>query len=296
MKVRKASASLAVTIILAGLILVREPARTSAPQSVAFLNVGQGDAALLRDGNGFDVLIDGGIRSASATILNYLRAQAVPDLDVVVATHPDADHIGGLIGVLAAADIPVLKVFYNGCVGDTQTWFDLVESVQAEGLALEALRFPAELSWGAMDVYVLHPASGAACRADTNKDSLVLRVDFGSTRYLFTGDIDANNEAAVVARQTPVAAEVLKVSHHGSAGSSSSPFLSAVVPADSVISVGNNSYGHPAPEALERLRLAGSRVWRTDRNGVVRVESDGITFQVIPEVAWKYVFLPFISD
>ncbi len=283
-------------IMVFGFIVGADSVRSSATHSVSFINVGQGDSALLRDGNGFDVLIDGGKRGASAVILTYLRALTVTDLDVVVATHPDADHVGGLIGVLAASDIPVLKFLYNGCESTTITWNDLKTAVANEGLAMETLRFPAVLNWGAMTVHVLNPSSASGCRSDTNQDSLVLRVDYGSTRYLFTGDIDAAIEATVIARQTPVAAQVLKVSHHGSASSSSAAFLSAVNPRDSVISTDGVSYGHPSADTVERLRQAGSIIWRTDRSGTLRVESDGSTYLVIPEFELHAVYAPLILN
>lgn len=288
-------ASLIVSLIcLGGLLLISRPVHSGGVQSVSFINVGQGDAILLRDGNGFDVLVDGGKRGAADEVLAYLRAQGVTDLDYIVATHPDADHVGGLIGVLGADDIPVLGALYNGCPGDTQTWNDLLSAVAAEGLTPLALRYPAVLAWGEMSVYVLHPAAGIPCRSEPNEDSLVLRVDHGTVRYLLTGDIDSTIEATVVARLTPVAAQVLKVSHHGSASASSAPFLSVVDPFESVISVGKNSYGHPEPETLTRLTQSGSRIWRTDRSGTIRVESDGSGYWVIPEFILEQFFLPVI--
>lgn len=268
---------------------------SDAPQSVMFLDVGQGDAALLSDGNGFDVLIDGGKKSASGAVLEALRQQGITELDVVVVTHPDADHAGGLIGVFQASDLSILRVISNGCENDTQTWSELKAAVASRGLTLEEVRFPAVLPWGLMTVYVLHPAMGSACsQSDTNRDSLFLRVDFGNMRYLFTGDVNATVEATIVARQTPLAAQVLKVSHHGSAGATSEGFLEAARSKEGVISVGPNSYGHPAPVVLDRLRQAGVTIWRTDCHGTVRVESDGVGYQVIPHTSCQAVFLPLV--
>ncbi len=295
MLARKLTA-LSLLLILVGVFLFAiRPVESAVPQTVTFINVGQGDAALLRDGAGFDVLIDGGRTSAGSTVLDTLRAQGVPDLDVLVASHADADHVGGLIDVLQADDIPVLSVVYNGYPGTTETWSDFVDAVTQEGLALTPAQFPLELTWGEMRVYVLNPAGGLL-NPETNAASLVLRVDHGSVRYLFTGDIDAAVEAAVVARQTPIAANVLKVAHHGSKYGSSADFLAAAGAQESVISVGDNSYGHPAPETLDRLATAGSRVWRTDLKGNVRVESDGAGYLVIPQVVWKFLFLPMVQQ
>ena len=295
MTARKLAALTILLILAAAFPVAVRPVESAVPQTVTFINVGQGDAALLRDGAGFDVLIDGGRTSAGPTVLDTLRAQGVPDLDVLVASHADADHVGGLIDVLEADDIPVLSVIYNGYPGSTATWFAFVEAMTQEGLALTPAQFPQELTWGEMRVYVLNPAGGLV-NPETNAASLVLRVDHGSVRYLFTGDIDAAVEAAVVARQTPIAANVLKVAHHGSKYASSADFLTATGAQESVISVGNNSYGHPAPETLDRLAAAGSRVWRTDLHGNVRVESDGAGYLVIPQVVWNLLFLPIVQQ
>ncbi len=109
---------------------------------VSFIDVGQGDSALIHDDNNFDVLIDGGIRSAGPTVVAYIREQSIDDIEVMVASHADADHIGGLIDVLQAADIPVESVLFNGYPGTTLTWTDFVNEVANQGLTLEVAQFP----------------------------------------------------------------------------------------------------------------------------------------------------------
>lgn len=276
-------------LVVCGAVSVSQ-AGAGATQSTIFINVSEGDAALIRDGSGFDVLVDGGLSSMGVTVDAFLHSEGLTDLDVIVASHADADHIGGLINVLNDATIAVGQVVYNGYPGSTFTWNNFVAAVNARGLALTPLQFPQELTWGGMKVYVLNPPAGLG-NPDTNDASLVLRVDYGSVRYLFTGDIGASIESTVVARQTPVASDVLKVPHHGSAYSSSPPFLAAVQPHDSVISVGPNSYGHPSPLAIGRLVSAGSIVWQTAQSGNIRVTSDGLTTLVIPQFAFR-VYLP----
>jgi len=275
------------------------PVRSAGMQSAVFINVGQGDAALLRDGEGFDVLIDGGRPSAGDDLLAFLRAHGVTQLDAMVATHADADHIGGLIDVLEADDITVSAVYYNGYPGSTATWSNFEAAVAADGLTLTPLQFPQELDWGAMRVYVLNPPAGLT-NPETNDASIVLRVDIGpEINYLFTGDIDTEIEAEILARGTPVAAEVLKVAHHGSAYGSSEVFLAAVSPEEAVISVGANSYGHPAPETLSRLQDAGANIWRTDQHMHIFVESDGLLCWVQGKLACGaaaagVIYLPII--
>ncbi len=204
-------------------------------QTTTFINVGQGDSALIRDGLGFDVLIDGGPPSAGPTVLDFLRSEGVTELDIMLASHADSDHIGGLIDVLQASDITVLQVLYNGYPGDTATWAIFASAVTAEGLTLTSVQFPADLTWGTMQAHILNPESGLV-NPETNDASIVIRLDYGVVNYLFTGDIDSTIEATVVARQTPVAAEILKVAHHGSAYSSSNEFLAAAAPTISAIS------------------------------------------------------------
>jgi beta-lactamase superfamily II metal-dependent hydrolase len=263
------------------------PARTI---QVSFINVGEGDAALIRD-NGFDVLIDGGQSFAGPTVVAYLRQQGITDLDVMLASHADSDHIGGLIDVLNAPDITVQQVLYNGYPGDTTTWSTFATAVANEGVSLTAAQFPITYTWGEMTAHILNPAPGLG-NPETNDASVVVLLDHGQNHFLFTGDIDGTIEATVVARGTPVTADVLKVAHHGSKYSSSAVFLSAVNPKEAVISVGNNSYGHPAAETISRLLAAGARVWRTDINGTIVITSDGTTYTVEPSIV--YIYLPLV--
>lgn len=280
--------SLLVLLAFCLIYFASRAAPTSTVQ-VSFINVGQGDAALIRD-NGFDVLIDGGQPFAGPTVVAYLRQQGVDDIDVMIASHSDSDHIGGLIDVLNS-DIPVQEVLYNGYPGDTTTWYTFATAVANEGISLTAAQFPITYTWGEMTAHILNPAPGLG-NPETNDASVVVLLDHGQNHFLFTGDIDGTIEATVVARGTPVTADVLKVAHHGSKYSSSAVFLSAVNPKEAVISVGNNSYGHPAVETISRLLAAGARVWRTDIHGTIVIISDGTTYSVVPSTV--YLYLPLL--
>jgi competence protein ComEC len=264
----------------------------SSELTVAFIDVGQGDSAWIRDANGFDILIDGGKSSAGSTVLAFLRERGVDDIDVMVASHADADHIGGLINVLHDNDIPVREVYYNGYPGSTLTWLNFVDAVIAEGVVLTAAQFPQTYTWGVTTAHILNPTSGLV-NPDTNDASVVILLVYGDTRFLFTGDISSTIEATIVARSTPVAAEVLKVAHHGSAYSSSVEFLTEVSPAEAVISVGDNSYGHPAEVTVARLVEAGARIWRTDLYGNINVTSNGVTYAITASKIVHAVYLPY---
>lgn len=293
-------------ICLCAILLPVEQGQSSGLQHATFIDVGQGDSIHLSDGQGFDVLIDGGVSSAGTTVLNYLRANGITQLDAMVATHADADHVGGLISVLLANDITVSQVYYNGYSGTTVTWDNFTAAVAGDGLALTPLQFPADLDWGAMSAHVLHPPAGLS-NPGTNEASIVLRVDYGAVSYLLTGDIDSDVESEILGRATPVAAEILKAAHHGSRNGSSEVFLAAVSPDEAVISVGeNNPYEHPHQETLDRLAAVGAFIWRTDISEDVRVENTGSCYTIydqrygnlrstcgVGSVGWA-VYLPLI--
>ncbi|MDD5370443.1 MAG: lamin tail domain-containing protein [Anaerolineaceae bacterium] len=291
---RRVIVCVTVALLLGQLISSVSLAQPTSTQTTSFIDIGQGDSVLIQDGTGFDVLIDGGVAAEGSTVIQFLKSHEATDLEVMLASHADADHIGGLIAVLKDPGITTHQVLYNGYPGASATWDSFVAAAGARGLTLTTAQFPAELAWGKMNAYVLNPSSGLS-NPETNDTSLVVRVDYGTVRELFTGDIDSTIEATVVARQTPVAADILKVAHHGSAYSSSDPFLATVHPEVAVISVGANSYGHPSILTIARLQLAGADVDRTDQLGNISVSSDGITFTLSP-LSPSDVFLPIIMN
>ena len=281
-------------LVLLFIYKINTLAAPTASLQVSFIDVGQGDSALIQDSSGFDVLIDGGKTSAVPTVVAYLRDQGIDDIDVMVASHADSDHIGGLIDVLEMDDIPVQQVLYNGYPGNTTTWSNFVSAVAGEGLSLTVAQFPMELTWGQTTAYILNPISGLS-NPDQNDASVVVMLDHNNIEFLFTGDISSTIEATVVARGTPVAAEILKVPHHGSKYSTSADFLSAVQPDEAVISVGSNPYGHPTTETLNRLFAAGARIWRTDEQGTILVTSNGFTYTIQGEIPFgEFVYLPLV--
>jgi competence protein ComEC len=278
-KVNKKRTLVIIAIILAFLITTQAMGAVQDSLQVAYIDVGQGDSILIKDQQGFNALIDGGKSSAGPTVVAYLKKQGVTSLDVMVATHADADHIGGLIDVLRDADIQVKTVYYSGYEGDTTTWADFATAVAEKGSTFQPAQFPQTYTWGGTTAHILNPAPGMV-NPDSNDTSVVILLDHGDDHYLFTGDIDSTMEATIVARGTPVAAQVLKVAHHGSSASSSEVFLAAVDPQEAVISVGPNPYGHPAADTIDRLLAAGAQIWRTDQLGTILFTDDGITYTV----------------
>jgi competence protein ComEC len=283
---------LASLLVLAFALPVHSSGNGSA--QISYIDVAQGDSALVQDPSGFDVLIDGGPTEAGPAVVDYIRTHSDKTIDVLLISHPHEDHIGGLLDVLQANDITITQILY-AYPGSTQTWTNLVALANARSIPMTVTTFPAVLHWGQFDAYILNPAPGLT-DPDPNDSSLVARIDYNQTRFLFPGDISATAEATVVARQTPVASDVLKVAHHGSAYSSSQTFLSAVQPTAGVISVGTgNTYGHPAGSTLARLAADNIRVWRTDQSGTVLMTSDGLSVTFPTQDLSVKVFLPLVQ-
>ena len=239
---------------------------------VTFLDVGQGSSALVRLPNGRNVLIDGGPRDGGAERVSDLQRLGVEHLDAVVISHADEDHGGGLIDVIGS--VPVSAVYDSGYPHTTQTYSDLLDAVEASGARYietrtgEIIDLDPEVS-----MEFLYPDE---LGEGTNESSLALRLDYENFAAQFVGDLGFEEEEALLAsgRLSPVT--LLEVGHHGSATSSSSEFLSTLSPEIGVVQVGeDNSYGHPAQEALSRLAAADVEVYRTDRQGEIAVRTDG---------------------
>jgi competence protein ComEC len=242
--------------------------------SVHFIDVGQGDAILI-DSVDMDILVDGGRTSAS--VLAYLQGQGIADLDLLVATHPDADHIGGLADVLA--QYQVNEIWVNGDTATSQTYQDFAAAVAAEGATVREPTRGYITEMDGLSIDVLNPTSERT--GDSNEDSVVFRLVCGEVSVLLTGDATSDSEASMLAAGLTLDSDVLKVAHHGSRYSTTAPFLAAVTPEDAVISVGaGNAYGHPAQETLDRLATAGATVYRTDQDGTVVLNSDCSTYSI----------------
>ena len=263
--------------------------------SIAFIDIGQGDATLIRDGAGFDVLVDGGKKSSGEDLLAYLHQVGVDDLEVIIATHADRDHIGGFIPLLESDDIQVENVLYNGYPGSTELWADFVYAVEDEGLILVPTQYPQIHSWGAISIQVLNPLDDLI-DPEQNKASVVLLLDYAQISILLPADIDSTVEKQLLTRVTAIQPDILKVAHHGSKYSTSQIFLDNIQPQEAIISVGANAYGHPAPETLARLNSSEINIWRTDFAGTIMLSSDGFDYTILP----RFTFLPlsfnFSSD
>ncbi len=252
---------------------------------VHFLDVGQGDAVLVMC-DGEAMLIDGGPTAASQFLYSFLR-QKVTELDVVVATHPHDDHIGGLSAALNA--VPVGVIYSPVEQWDSISWENLEKYAAAQGTPIVVPDEGDTFSLGAASVTILHCWPDAWAENDM---SIVLRIDYGSTSFLFTGDAEEMSEYMMIDAGVQLHADVLKVAHHGSRWSTSPEFIEAVQPTWAVISCGEgNAYGHPPEEVLRALE--GGTILRTDELGTISFHSDGTVLSVAaieqPTVQTSYI-------
>lgn len=243
---------------------------------VHFIDVGQADSELVIS-DGKTMLIDGGNADDSNLIVSYLRDLNIDYLDYVVCTHAHEDHVGGLSGALHECGVG--RVLCSTESYSSKAFGNFKRYSNKRGREIEIPSPGDSFSLGESSVEVFSPIKEYE---DTNNNSIVLKVTYGDTSFLFTGDAEREVESDMLDGGFDLTADVLKVGHHGSSTSSSYPFLREVMPKYAVISCGrDNSYGHPHREPLSRLADVGAKIYRTDEQGHIIARSDGknITFE-----------------
>jgi len=241
---------------------------------VHFIDVGQGKSILIKSG-GKTALIDCGENDQDIALTNYLRKEKIYTIDILVGTHPHSDHIGSMdtvidefdIGTIIMPDIP------DDIIPTTKTYTDVLMSISKKGLKVTPAHPKDVYYLGDAKLTVLGPVG---IYSDLNNISAVIRLDYGGTSFIFTGDIEKGAESDLVDSNAILNADVLDVAHHGSQTSSTKDFLAAVSPKFAVISCGlDNSYGHPHRDPVERIYALGCEVYRTDLDGSVIFFSNG---------------------
>lgn len=267
-------------ILTAGVLLLQQGVdRAVSPYlRVDFFDVGQGDAIFFQTPGRAQVLIDGGPRN---TVIEKL-ARVMPfwdrTIDLVVLTHPQQDHIGGLIGVLDRYDVK--QIMLSGVRYSLESYGALLEIIKKKHVPVYFVRGGERFVFDSgITATLLNPdrVIVGETSKQVNETSLVMRLEYGNTSFLFTGDAGFAAERDMIADGDMIGADVLKVGHHGSRYASSESFLRTVSPQLAVIQVSrDNRYGHPTDETLRRLAAIGAEVLRTDQDGDIRITSDGV--------------------
>jgi competence protein ComEC len=270
----------AVTLLL-WIALARAPVLRAADGgrslTLHFLDVGQGDAAVVRTPGGHWILVDAGPAGEGAdagrrVVAPFLERQGARSLSLAVVSHAHADHLGGLPAVMSR--LPTRLVIEPGAAVADPRYTRFLGGLLVGEVPWHPARAGERFELDGVRCTILHPMPGwSGWGEDVNEDSLVLLVEYGGFQALFAGDAGFPAEAAMLGRLRRV--DLLKVGHHGSRGSTGDDWLNALGPAVAVISLGRNDYGHPAPATLERLAAHGIAVHRTDREGTITVETDG---------------------
>ncbi len=268
-------------LLLLGVVLFHpfSSDRAGGKLRVDFLDVGQGDAALVTMPDGTTLLVDGGGNTTDATrrigetvVSEYLWWRGLSEVDYVLATHADADHIDGLNDVVK--NFSVRSALVARTPADDPEFAKFANTLRQTKTHLETIQEGDTIRFGEVEVSVLWPPAGGD--TSTNDDSVVLRIQFGENSILMTGDIEKAAERSLLASQQQLKADVVKVPHHGSRTSSTDPFVLATKPAFAIVSVGRHStFGHPHKEVVERWQANGATLLTTGNCGTITVVTDG---------------------
>lgn len=270
-----ALALLALLLVSAGCQLTLPTELPAAKLSIHFIDVGQGDAVLIQFPSGQNMLIDAGSNAYASTVISYLQRLGVQKIDYCVGTHPHEDHIGALDDVISA--FPVGHVYLPKVVHTTRAFENLLNAISDKGLRIREAKAGVSIDVGEQASALIVAPNSSSNYLDLNDYSVVIKVTYGQTSAIFTGDADKASEKEMVASDFDLQADVLKVGHHGSRTSSNQEFLDKVQPEYAIIPVGTgNTYGHPHLEAVERLTQLGATIYRTDLMGSIVFHSDGI--------------------
>ncbi|MBC2190713.1 MBL fold metallo-hydrolase [Listeria sp. FSL L7-0229] len=244
---------------------------------VHFIDVGQGDAIYIKAPSGEDILIDAGNKGKGKIVVNYLKKLKVQDIDIMIASHSDADNIGGLPEVMNS--IKVKSLYAPNSTNTTAAYKDFVNTAKKKKLAIKTAKAGVKLPVKGVNAQFVGPVKTYG-KTDRNNWSAVLHVAYKKNTFLFTGDAQTKAETDMIKAKKTLRADVLKVSTQGSKTATSQAFVNVVKPKYAIISVGKNGYGHPTSQTVSRLTKAKAKVYRTDRNKTIVVTGNGSTYSI----------------
>jgi competence protein ComEC len=270
---------------LVGLVSLCFIISTAAPQKlrVSFLDIGQGDSILIQTPSGHEMLIDGGPTHLILARLNEQMNYFDRDIEVVVATHGDADHVTGLIPVLE--NYTVRKIVHSPVEANTGIFDDLVAHIKQEGAEVHSGEKGDEIDFGdGVTAHILYPNKTISSKTDTNDASVSMVLTYGKHSFLLTGDLTTKYESQLIESKLPKNITVYKAGHHGSKTSSGEQLLTYIKPEYAVISAGKeNKYGHPNPETVERLQKYSKEILSTIDHGTISFFTDGKMIEVVTQ-------------
>ena len=249
---------------------------------IYYLDVGQGDSELIRLPTGENILIDAGLKSGSDQLTAYLKELGVDKIDILIATHPHADHIGGMEKVIENFEIGEIYMpkIADDQIPTTATYTKLLEAIQAKGMKINQAKAGTTIfSNDNAALEILAPNNTEY--KDLNNYSIVTKLTYGNNRFLFTGDAEKESENEMLSKGYDLSCDILKLGHHGSSTSTTNQFLTAASPSAAIISCGkDNDYGHPHQETMDKINSSHITVYRTDLDGTILAETDGTTYTI----------------
>lgn len=253
---------------------IKEPTKeVSSDLSIHYIDVGQADSILISNNN-YNMLIDAGNNEDGEKLVSYLKSLGISTIDYLVGTHPHEDHIGGLDDIINNFEIK--EIYLPEAMTTTKTFEDVLDAIANDDLSLTVPTIGETFNLGEAEFEVIYTGTG---KRGLNEASIILKMIFGNHSYLFTGDTTSEIEKTILSENLDI--DVLKVAHHGSKYSSCQEFLNIATPEYAIISAGeDNSYNHPEPETINRLKQYTNKIYITKDIGTIILKSNGNTIEI----------------